>query len=289
MRRAEYIGKFARNRTAHPRGVEFTNPGVLTPIRNNVIDWTAVTKSLDFTNDLFQPVYPIARFGDWEFRNIITGGDRGFWGDLYGMRPMTILVGPSVEGQSSWMSTAAVELESQEIGIHAAHGSVVVLGLGMGWAAINMALRDEVDRVTVVDINTDVINLIQQSGILDQLSAHAREKLTIIHDDALTWRPDHAVDTLLADIWLKLVEPDKFDQARRMQENIQAKQVYVWGQEPEIWKLCQARQGSDRPPDRSLIDAVVEADIRLPLILPDWDDFGERLVEMGQWWCQGQS
>ena len=85
-----------------------------------------------YTTDLFQPTYPTAQFGDWQFKNIITGGDRGYWGDMYGMRPLSILVGPSVEGESSWMSMAAVELESQEIGIRAARGNVVVLGLGMG-------------------------------------------------------------------------------------------------------------------------------------------------------------
>lgn len=237
-----------------------------------------------FTTDLFQPTYPNARFGDWEFKNIVTGGDRGYWGELHGMRSIPILTGPSVEGSSSWMSMAAVELQSQEIGVRAAYGNVVVLGLGMGWAAVNMAVRDEVDRVTVVDINSDVINLIRNCGIFDQIPVEAREKLEIIEGDALTWRPDHKVDTLLADIWLKLVEPEKFDQARRMQDNVQADQVYVWGQEPEILRLCRLRRGRDVIPDRELIETVVKNDIRLPLMLPDWPDFGDRLVEMGQWW-----
>jgi len=238
----------------------------------------------EFTTDLFQPTYPNARFGDWEFRNIVTGGDRGYWGELYGMRQISILTGPSVEGNSSWMSMAAVELQSQEIGIRTAHGNVVVLGLGMGWAAINMAVRDEVNRVTVVDINSDVINLIKNCGIFDQIPEASRNKLEIVEGNALTWRPDHNVDTLLADIWLKLVEPEKFDQARRMQDNIQADQVYVWGQEPEILRLCRARRGREVIPDRALIDTVVIDDIGLPLMLPDWPDFGERLVEMGNWW-----
>lgn len=243
-----------------------------------------IEESMPFVTDLYEPVYPVGRIGDWEFKTAMIAGDRGYWGTVYGMRTLSFLLGPSANGPSTWMSTAAVEFQSQEIGIRAAHGTVVVLGLGMGWAAANMALRDEVTRVTVVDINTDVINLMGQSGIIEQLPAHAREKLTVVHGDALTWRPDHAVDTLLADIWLKLVEPEKFDQARAMQENIQANQVYVWGQEIEIWRICQERQGSAQPPELALIQSVVERDIRLPLILPDWPDFGARLVEMGKWW-----
>lgn len=238
----------------------------------------------EFTTDLFQPTYPNARLREWEFKNIILAGERGYWGELHGMRPIPILTGPSIDGNSSWMSMAAVELQSQEIGIRAAYGNVVVLGLGMGWAAINMAIREEVSRVTVVDINPDVINLMRNCGIFDQIPEVARNKLEIVEDNALTWRPDHKVDTLLVDIWLKLVEPEKFDQARQMQHNIQAEQVYVWGQEPEILRLCRAHRGRDVIPDRALIESVVENDIRLPLMLPDWPDFGERLVEMGNWW-----
>ena len=248
-----------------------------------------MTDGTHFSTDLFLPTYPASRFGDWEFKTMVCGGDRGYWGDLYFMRSLPVLIGPSDRGESSWMSMAAVELQSQEIGIRAAHGNVVVLGLGMGWAAANMALRDEVERVTVVDINTDVINLVQQAGVFDQLPPPAREKLNIVLGDALTWRPDHPVDTMLADIWLSLVEPGKFDQAWRMQENIQAGQVYVWGQELEIWRLCQLRLGqlplgTDLAPEPSLIQSVVEEDIRLPLILPDWPDFGARLADVAQWW-----
>lgn len=243
-----------------------------------------MTQALEFSTDLFEPTYPVGGFGDWEFTNILTGGDRGYWGDQYGMRSLAMLSGPGGQGRTTWMSMAAVELQSQEIGIRAAYGNVVVLGLGMGWAAANMALRDEVSQVTVVDVSTDVINLLQQAGIFDQLPAHARGKLNIVQGDALTWRPDHAVDTLLADIWLKLVEPGKFDQARQMQENIQAKQVYVWGQELEIWRLCKERLGLNQVPEPPLIHSVIDTDIRLPLILPDWPDFGARLVEVARWW-----
>lgn len=243
-----------------------------------------MTQGTHFFTDLFLPTYPVQRYGDWEFTTIICGGDRGYWGDLYFMRSLPILMGPSERGEASWMSMAAVELQSQEIGIRAAHGNVVVLGLGMGWAAANMALRDEVERVTVVDINTDVINLMRQARVFEQLPEPAQKKLSVVQGDALTWRPDQPVDTLLADIWLSLVEPGKFDQARQMQENIQAGQVYVWGQELEIWRLCQERLKSAETPDSSLIQSVVEEDIRLPLMLPDWPDFGARLAEVAQWW-----
>jgi hypothetical protein len=67
----------------------------------------------EFTTDLFQPTYPNARLREWEFKNIILAGERGYWGELHGMRPIPILTGPSIDGNSSWMSMAAVELQSQ--------------------------------------------------------------------------------------------------------------------------------------------------------------------------------
>lgn len=239
-----------------------------------------------FSIDLFMPIYPTARRGDWAFHNQLMAADVGYWGQRYGARNVAFLTGPGNNGQSSWMSLMAVELESQEIGIRAAKGAVVILGLGMGWAAMNAALRHDVTRVTVIDIDRDVIGLFQEAAVLDQLPAPAREKITIVNADALTWRPDHAVDTLIADIWLKLVEPGKFDQARQMQENIQARQVYVWGQELEIWSHCRRRESGENPPDWPLIRTVARADIRLPLILPDFPDFGDRLVRMAESWAR---
>ena len=50
----------------------------------------------------------------------------------------------------TWMSISPMEIESQEIGQHA-RGHVVVMGLGMGWAAANAALHPAVSQVTVVD------------------------------------------------------------------------------------------------------------------------------------------
>jgi hypothetical protein len=236
-------------------------------------------------NDYFMPNYPTDMVGEWRFGQAMLAGTRGYWGDMYGMRPVTLLLGPSEKGTQTWMSMTAVELESQIEGVAAASGAVVVLGMGMGWAVVNTALREQVTQVTVVDRNSDVLELIERSGVLDQLPAEAREKIRIVQGDALEWRPDHKVDTLLADIWLRLVEHGKYDQARRMQANIQADQVHIWGQDLEIWRHCCRRQGNETAPTRDLIEQVAAEDIKLPLVLADRADLGQRVADVAREWA----
>jgi hypothetical protein len=236
-------------------------------------------------SDYFTADYPTDTVGEWHFGQIPACPSRGYWGDRYEMGPVTLLCGPSETGPKSWMSLTAVEMESQIEGIADATGSVVILGMGMGWAAMNTALREQVSQVTVVDRNSDVLELIRRSGVFDQLPAEAREKIHIIEGDALEWRPDHPVDTLLADIWLTMIEPGKYDQARRMQANIQAKKTHVWGQDLEIWRHCCWRQGGEAAPTRDLIEQVVSEDIKLPLILVDREDLGQRIADVAREWA----
>ena len=141
-----------------------------------------------------------------------------------------------------------MEIESQEIGIATAHGHTVVLGMGMGWCTANVALHPAVERVTVVERDPDVIALIEALGIFAQLPPEAQSKIRVVQDDALTWRPDARVDSLQADIWAKFVEPQKWDDVRRIQANIGAESLYFWGQEMELWRLaCRARGGVPGP------------------------------------------
>jgi len=157
--------------------------------------------------------------------------------------------------------------------------------MGMGWLAGNAALKPEVTQVTIVERNPDVLGLMAGLRIFEQLPPEAREKIEIVEADALHWRPDGPVDSLQADIWEHFVEPDKCDEARRMQDHIAAAQVYFWGQEMEIWRLACRRAGQDSPVlDRALIDTIVAKDMGLPLILPDWPDLGEKIAAAAPWW-----
>ncbi|UUX48898.1 hypothetical protein NUH88_16020 [Nisaea acidiphila] len=212
-------------------------------------------------------------------------GGRGYWGDQYPIFESAIMIGPGRLSKSSWMSLTPVEIESQKVGVLGARGHTVVLGLGMGWAAANVALRPEVDRVTVVERDPDVIALIRAQGLFEALPPDARAKLAVVEADALTWRPDSPVHSLQADIWLGLAEDGKLADVRQMQSNIGAEQVYFWGQEMEIWRQACRHTGGAPALDRTVIRRIVEEDLGLPLILPEWPDLPEKLASAGTTWA----
>jgi hypothetical protein len=238
-----------------------------------------------FGGDLFFPDYRDGARGAWNVRMVSLAASRGYWGQVYPGLNTAILGRVGAEGRESWMSLLPSEIESQVIGLRAARGHTAVLGLGMGWLAANVALRPEVERVTVVEADPDVIAIVEAMGVMAQLSEAARRKVTIVRGDALSWRPDGPVDTLQADIWLKFVEDRKLADAQRMQANIEARSVYFWGQEMEIWRFACGRLDDASALDWPTVRTIVAEDIRLPLILPDWSDYPERIVAAARWWA----
>jgi hypothetical protein len=238
----------------------------------------------DFISNLWFPYYAQGAWGPWSVRIIAMPSARGYWGATYQMAGTVILTGPVQDGAASWMSIVPMEVESQEIGIAAACGHTVVLGLGMGWCAANVALNPAVDRVTVVERDPDVIALIEGLGIFSQLPPEARAKISVIRADALDWRPDGPVDSVQADIWAQFVEPQKWADVRRIQANIGAGSLYFWGQEMELWRL--ACRELDRVPDRldeDMLDHLIRS-TGLPLITADRSDYADRIATAAPWW-----
>ena len=209
---------------------------------------------------------------------------RGYWGRLYGPSDTPILMGPFERGAAAWMSIVPMEIESQEIGIRSAHGHTVVLGLGMGWCAANVALNPAVERVTVIERDPGLVRLIGQIGPFGQLPEAARAKIHLVLGDALRWRPGTAVDSLQADIWARFVEPRKWNDVRRLQENIGARSIYFWGQEMELWRLaCRARgRVPERLDDGEL--AALAAGTGLPLVIDSSAEHSARIAEAARWW-----
>jgi len=237
-----------------------------------------------FTTSLWLPHYRAGAWGEWSLRVAFLPAGRGYWGATYATLGSAVLSGPVRNGDAAWMSIVPMEVESQEIGIAAARGHTVVLGLGMGWAAANVALNPKAERVTVIERDPNVIALIAEQGVFDQLPSAARDKITIVNADALDWRPDVAVDSLQADIWAKIVEPGKWDDVHRLQANIGASSLYFWGQEMELLRLA-CREAGAIPTDFS--DADVErlaAQTGLPLVLSQERGLAGRITAGASWW-----
>jgi hypothetical protein len=154
----------------------------------------------------------------------------------------------------------------------------------MGWCAANVALNPAVEHVTVVERDPDVIALIEALGIFDQLPPAARAKIALVRGDALTWRPGERVDSLQAEIWARFVEPGKWSDVLRMQDNIGAASLYFWGQEMELWRLaCRTRGAVPEIFDAEELAARV-AGTGLPLILDDGAEYPRHIREAARWW-----
>ena len=231
----------------------------------------------DFHTALWLPRFREGECGDWSVKLLPVTAARGYWGRGYRTRGAVALIGPFVESGAAWMSLVPMEVESQEIGIAAAHGHTVVLGLGMGWCTANVALNPAVERVTVLERDPDVVALIAGLGIFDQLPAAVRAKIRIVEGDALTWRPGERVDCVHADIWATFLAPGRWSEVQRIHANIGSDMLYFWGQELELHRLDAGE------PDL----AALVARTGLPLILDMRPDYRERIAEAARWWRTG--
>ena len=221
---------------------------------------------------LFVPRYRPARSGRWEVRLLPCGFVPGYWSDSVLAADCPVLL----RDGETWMALTPVEFESQQIGIRAASGNVLVCGLGLGWAAAATAARPSVERVTVVERDPEVVALVEALGVFDQISGAARAKLRIVEADAFDFAPEPPVDLLMPDIWRPMVSDGRVDEVRRLQAAASARSVYFWGQELEIARHAVA---AGHALDRDGIAATVDA-WGLPLAGLD-DDLYPAKVEAG--------
>ncbi len=105
------------------------------------------------------------------------------------------------EGKRVWMSPAVSEIRSMQGAVHKGRGHCLALGLGIGFLPYLWLLRDEVESVTVVEFNPEVIGLFERF-IRPQFKT--AKPLTIIQGDAFDYyHPDflNRYDYVYADIW----------------------------------------------------------------------------------------
>jgi hypothetical protein len=229
-----------------------------------------------FSTDLYMPEYRAGEIGNWRITHSQFGMDHGYYSGTWAVHNMPVLLrngGDDSPSWATWMSLSAHEIESQELGCRYAHGHTVVMGLGMGWVALNMALNPEVKSVTIVEYDPEVIDLFRQSGASGGLPSAILDKLKIVEASALTWQAEHEIDFLYADIWLRLDEPHTLGEVRQMQQNVQAHTVYYWGQEISIYAEAKQLPDFEDNLDEPLVRRCIDEVIALPLLLPPDIDY----------------
>lgn len=238
------------------------------------------TTPTPYDGALFVPAYRPAASGRWELRVMGFGAAPGYWSGPRMIENMPALL----RDGETWMSITPLEIESQEIGIRAAAGHVLIFGLGLGWAAAATCCIPAVERVTVVERDEELLGLHAELRVLDQLPDEARAKLSIERGDALAYRPAAPVDLLMPDIWLPLVGGDRVAEVRGMQANVCAQRVYFWGQELEIARHASA---AGRVLDGAGIAATI-AGFGLPLVGPELPDYSAKVAAAAARWMRGR-
>lgn len=189
------------------------------------MEWSAVAVQNFPWPGLRVPNYRPATLGNWSLKKVKQVAQFGYFQDWQGQGDIDALF----YDEQTWMSNALDEVDSQTPHIAAALGHTVLMGAGMGIALYNLLSKPEVTRITLIERNPLVIELLRQSTDFETWPGIG--KLHIEITDALTYIPDLPVDHLYADIWATPGEPQSIPDMQRMQANIRAKQVCWWGQE----------------------------------------------------------
>lgn len=97
-----------------------------------------------------------------------------------------------------WMSLSPSEIMLMRGGIRIAKGHVVVAGLGMGYLLLQVAKRKQVDKITLVEISSELVDWIMPRLPLD---AAMRKKIQIRTGNAHDIVPRLKADVALIDIY----------------------------------------------------------------------------------------
>jgi hypothetical protein len=178
--------------------------------------------------ELKVPTYRPTTLETWSLQKCERLPQMGYFQDWQGQGDVYALL----QNGESWMSTASDELESQAPHVSAARGHVVIMGAGMGVALYNILAKSEATRVTVVEHDPLVINLLRQATDIDSWAGI--EKLGVEIVDAFDYHPSHSVDHLYVDIWARPGDPQALAHTRQIQKQLNAETVGWWTQEIEF-------------------------------------------------------
>jgi hypothetical protein len=108
------------------------------------------------------------------------------------------------------MSDTPDEKTDHRYFVQKAKGNVLIAGLGLGMVLQAVALKPEVDYVTVIEISQDLIDLVGPYYLNNELY---RYKINIICADIFEWKPSKNIyyDVAWYDIWKDICEDNLID------------------------------------------------------------------------------
>ncbi|MDY0404289.1 hypothetical protein P5G51_001635 [Virgibacillus sp. 179-BFC.A HS] len=128
------------------------------------------------------------------------------------------------------MTVTPNEIETMRDAVDKATGNVLTYGLGLGYYAYMVSEKDNVDNVTVVELNPNVIDLFKRY-ILPQF-AHG-DKISIIQADAFQYAKENMAtgnyDIVFTDLWHDVSDGmDMYVKMKSFEKNCPNAQFLYW-------------------------------------------------------------
>lgn len=99
-----------------------------------------------------------------------------------------------MRGGSVVMSDTEMEKRTNAAFVRNAHGKVLIGGLGIGLILLAVQDKADVEKITVIEKNREVIDI-----VADQLPLN--EKVKIVNADVFEYMPEEKYNTIYMDIW----------------------------------------------------------------------------------------
>lgn len=107
---------------------------------------------------------------------------------------------------SCWMSVEPFEINSFDKIYHAAHGKVLLLGLGLGYLPYMLSQKDNVSKITIVEIDDEIIRIFKEN-ILSQFEN--KDKIEVVEASGIDFLKSYNLNTydyINIDIWKSILD-----------------------------------------------------------------------------------
>ena len=129
---------------------------------------------------------------------------------------------------STWMSVSPNEVFTMEKPIKNAKGKVLTLGCGMGYFAYMASIKEDVESITIIELEQSVIDLFEKC-ILPQFEN--KDKITIVKADAVEYLcniEDGVYDYCFADIWIGIEDIAPYFAVKEIGRNLRKTKIEYW-------------------------------------------------------------
>lgn len=139
------------------------------------------------------------------------------------------------------MSNTPMEKRTNDEFVENAHGHVLIGGLGIGMVLLAIQDDPEVESITVVEKNREVLDIIQP-----QLKLNS--KVRIVHADIFEYEPDMKYNTIWIDIW-NTIDSDVYQDEMVPLMNKYRKHLVSKSSDPRRYINCWAKLNAkyDKP------------------------------------------